>query len=118
MVRIKRGVRAHYRHKKILKKTKGYYGSRSRSYRIAYQSYIKSGQYGYRDRKQKKRQLRKLWIMRINASARLKGITYSKFIHGLNKSHININRKVLSNLAVINKTIFFKLIEHIKKKIN
>lgn len=117
MVRIKRGVKAHSRHKKILKKTKGYYGSRSRSYRIAYQSYIKSGQYGYRDRKQKKRQLRKLWIMRINASVRSKGITYSKFIHGLNKSYININRKILSNLSIINKKNFFELIEYIKKYI-
>ncbi|AZP36398.1 50S ribosomal protein L20 [Candidatus Annandia adelgestsuga] len=117
MVRIKRGVTAHKRHKKILKKTKGYYGARSRSYRIAFQSYIKSGQYEYRDRKQKKRQLRRLWITRINAAVRTKGISYNKFIYALNKSKININRKILSNIALIDINGFNKLVKYAKKYI-
>ena len=86
MARVKRGVTARARHKKILKLAKGYYGARSRVYRVAKQAVIKAGQYAYRDRKQKKRQFRALWIVRINAAARMYGISYSRMINGLNKS--------------------------------
>jgi len=100
MARVKRGVTARARHKKILKLAKGYYGARSRVYRVAKQAVIKAGQYAYRDRKQKKRQFRALWIVRINAAARLHGISYSRLINGLNKANVAIDRKVLADLAV------------------
>jgi large subunit ribosomal protein L20 len=100
MPRVKRGVTARARHKKILKLAKGYYGARSRVYRVAKQAVIKAGQYAYRDRKQKKRQFRALWIVRINAAARLCGISYSRMINGLNKANVAIDRKVLADLAV------------------
>ncbi|MCQ8103196.1 50S ribosomal protein L20 [Methylomonas sp. SURF-2] len=100
MARVKRGVTARARHKKILKLAKGYYGARSRVYRVAKQAVIKAGQYAYRDRKQKKRQFRALWIVRINAAARLCGISYSRMINGLNKANVAIDRKVLADLAV------------------
>ncbi|NOV29094.1 50S ribosomal protein L20 [Methylomonas sp. ZR1] len=100
MARVKRGVTARARHKKILKLAKGYYGARSRVYRVAKQAVIKAGQYAYRDRKQKKRQFRALWIVRINAAARLYGISYSRLINGLNKANVAIDRKVLADLAV------------------
>jgi large subunit ribosomal protein L20 len=100
MARVKRGVTARARHKKILKLAKGYYGARSRVYRVAKQAVIKAGQYAYRDRKQKKRQFRALWIVRINAAARLFGISYSRLINGLNKANVAIDRKVLADLAV------------------
>jgi len=100
MARVKRGVTARARHKKILKLAKGYYGARSRVYRVAKQAVIKAGQYAYRDRKQKKRQFRALWIVRINAAARLFGISYSRMINGLNKANVAIDRKVLADLAV------------------
>jgi large subunit ribosomal protein L20 len=100
MARVKRGVTARARHKKILKLAKGYYGARSRVYRVAKQAVIKAGQYAYRDRKQKKRQFRALWIVRINAAARLCGISYSRLINGLNKANVAIDRKVLADLAV------------------
>ncbi|QJC33596.1 50S ribosomal protein L20 [Enterobacteriaceae endosymbiont of Donacia provostii] len=112
MVRIKRGVTAKKRHKKILKKAKGYYGARSRSYRSAFQAVIKSGQYAYRDRKQKKRKFRQLWIMQINAAARQKNISYSYLIYKLKKNNININRKMLANIAISENLIFNKLINH------
>jgi ribosomal protein L20 len=88
MPRVKRGVTAHRRHKKILKQAKGYYGARSRIFRVAKQAVIKAGQYAYRDRRQRKRQFRALWITRINAQARANGITYSQFINGLKKANI------------------------------
>ncbi len=100
MARVKRGVTARARHKKILKLAKGYYGARSRVYRVAKQAVIKAGQYAYRDRKQKKRQFRALWIVRINAAARLCGISYSRMINGLSKANVAIDRKVLADLAV------------------
>ena len=87
MARVKRGVIARRRHKKILKQAKGYYGARSRVFRVAKQAVIKAGQYAYRDRRQRKRQFRQLWIARINAGARQNGLSYSKFINGLKKSH-------------------------------
>lgn len=100
MPRVKRGVTARARHKKILKQAKGYYGARSRVYRVAKQAVIKAGQYAYRDRKQKKRQFRALWIVRINAAARMCGISYSRLINGLSKANVAIDRKVLADIAV------------------
>jgi len=100
MPRVKRGVTARARHKKILKLAKGYYGARSRVYRVAKQAVIKAGQYAYRDRKQRKRQFRALWIVRINAASRQFGISYSRLINGLTKANVAIDRKVLADLAV------------------
>lgn len=114
MTRVKRGVTAKARHKKILNKAKGYYGARSRVYRVAYQAVIKSGQYAYRDRRQKKRQFRKLWISRINAAVRNFGLSYSKFIFGLKKSSIIIDRKILSNIAFFDFVSFKKIVEEVK----
>ena len=96
MSRVKRGVVARAKHKKVLKKAKGYYGARSRVYRVAKQAVIKAGQYAYRDRRQKKRQFRALWIIRINAAARECGISYSRLINGLNKAEIDVDRKILA----------------------
>ncbi|QCI27099.1 50S ribosomal protein L20 [Buchnera aphidicola] len=117
MARVKRGVVAHKKHKKILKQAKGYYGARSRVYRVAKQAVIKSGQYAYRDRRQKKRQFRKLWISRINAAVRLHDISYSNFIFGLKKNNIQINRKILSNLAIMDNNSFSFLVKNIKNSI-
>lgn len=114
MVRIKRGVIAHAKHKKILNQSKGYYGARSRTYRSAYQAVIKAGQYAYRDRRQKKRQFRKLWITRINAAVRQHDLSYSNFMYGLSKIYVQINRKMLSNLAINNKNAFNILIQNVK----
>ncbi|CAL4318914.1 50S ribosomal protein L20 [Buchnera aphidicola (Pterocallis alni)] len=114
MVRIKRGVIAHAKHKKILHQSKGYYGARSRTYRSAYQAVIKAGQYAYRDRRQKKRQFRKLWITRINAAVRQHDLSYSNFMYGLSKIYVQINRKMLSNLAINNKNAFNILIQNVK----
>jgi len=100
MPRVKRGVTAKARHKKVLKKAKGYYGARSRIYRVAKQAVIKAAQYAYRDRRQRKRQFRSLWVQRINAAARINGLSYSRLIDGLNKAQVNIDRKVLAELAV------------------
>jgi large subunit ribosomal protein L20 len=100
MARVKRGVTAKARHKKVLDKAKGYYGARSKVYRVAKQAVIKAGQYAYRDRRQRKRQFRALWITRINAAARLHGISYSQLINGLHKASIDIDRKVLADIAV------------------
>jgi large subunit ribosomal protein L20 len=100
MARVKRGVVAKARHKKVLKKAKGYYGARSKLYKTAKQAVIKAGQYAYRDRRQRKRQFRALWIARINAAARLHGLSYSRLINGLNKAEIEIDRKVLADIAV------------------
>ncbi|HIV54460.1 MAG TPA: 50S ribosomal protein L20 [Candidatus Anaerobiospirillum stercoravium] len=106
MARVKRGVTARARHKKVLAQAKGYYGARSRTYRVAVQAVTKAGQYAYRDRRQKKRQFRALWIVRINAAARQYGLSYSKFMNGLKKANIEIDRKVLSDLAINEKAAF------------
>jgi large subunit ribosomal protein L20 len=100
MSRVKRGVTARARHKKVLDKAKGYYGARHKVYRVAKQAVIKAGQYAYRDRRQRKRQFRALWIARINAAAREHGLSYSRMIDGLNKANVEIDRKVLAELAV------------------
>ena len=100
MPRVKRGVTAHAKHKKVLDEAKGYYGARSKVYRVAKQAVIKAGQYAYRDRRQKKRQFRALWIARINAAARMHGLSYSRLINGLNKAEIEVDRKVLADIAV------------------
>lgn len=109
MPRVKRGVTAKARHRKILKQAKGYYGARSRVFRVAKQAVIKAGQYAYRDRKQRKRQFRQLWIARINAAARECGLSYSRFMDGLKKASIEIDRKVLADLAVRDKEAFAEL---------
>jgi large subunit ribosomal protein L20 len=109
MPRVKRGVTARARHKKVLKQAKGYYGARSRIYRVAKQAVIKAGQYAYRDRRQRKRQFRALWIVRINAAARESGLSYSRFIDGLKKASVEIDRKVLADLAVRDKEAFAAL---------
>ncbi|CAL4319532.1 50S ribosomal protein L20 [Buchnera aphidicola] len=111
MARIKRGTVARARHKKTLKEAKGYYGARSRAYRIANQAVIKAGQYAYRDRRQKKRKFRQLWIIRINAAIRYHQMSYSNFIFGLKKSLVNINRKVLSDIAISDKLAFSLLVK-------
>lgn len=100
MARVKRGVTAKARHKKVLGKAKGYYGARSKIYRVAKQAVIKAGQYAYRDRRQRKRHFRALWIARINAAARMHGLSYSRLINGLHRSEIDIDRKVLADIAV------------------
>ncbi len=109
MPRVKRGVTARRRHKKILKAAKGYYGARSRVFRVAKQAVIKAGQYAYRDRKQRKREFRSLWIARINAAAREHGLSYSRLIGGLKKACVEIDRKVLADLAVRDKEAFAQL---------
>lgn len=114
MARVKRGVIARRRHKKVLKQAKGYYGARSRVFRVAKQAVIKAGQYAYRDRRQRKRQFRALWIARINAEARVNGLSYSKFINGLKKASIEIDRKILADLAVNDKLAFSALTEKAK----
>ncbi|MEC9483468.1 MAG: 50S ribosomal protein L20 [Halomonas sp.] len=114
MTRVKRGVVARRRHKKILKQAKGYYGARSRVFRVAKQAVIKAGQYAYRDRRQRKRQFRALWISRINAAARQNGLSYSRFIAGLKQAGIEIDRKVLADLAVHEKAAFAAIVEKAK----
>lgn len=114
MPRVKRGVTARKRHKKVLKQAKGYQGARSRVYRVAKQAVIKAKQYAYRDRKQRKRQFRALWIMRINAAAREHGLSYSQFMHGLKKAEIEVDRKVLADLAIQNKQAFAAIAEKAK----
>ncbi|SDF98469.1 MULTISPECIES: 50S ribosomal protein L20 [Halomonadaceae] len=114
MTRVKRGVVARRRHKKIMKQAKGYYGARSRVFRVAKQAVIKAGQYAYRDRRVRKRQFRALWIARINAAARNNGLSYSRFIAGLKKAGIEIDRKVLADLAVHEKAAFAAIVEKAK----
>lgn len=111
MARVKRGVVARRRHKKVLKQAKGYYGARSRVYRVATQAVTKAGQYAYRDRRNKKRVFRSLWITRINAQARANGLTYSQFIAGLKKAEIGLDRRVMADLAVHDKPAFAALVE-------
>jgi large subunit ribosomal protein L20 len=117
MARVKRGVTARARHKKILKKAKGYYGARSRVFRAAKQQVIKSGQYAFRDRRVKKREFRALWIQRINAATNELGLSYSRFIHGLSVLGIDLDRKVLADIAVHDKPAFAKLVEQVKGKL-
>ncbi len=114
MSRVKKGVVSHRKHKKILKQAKGYYGARSRVYRVAKQAVIKAGQYAYRDRRQKKRQFRALWIVRVNAAVRQHGLTYSAFIHGLKLAAIDVDRKVLAQLAFENNEGFALIVEKVK----
>ena len=114
MARVKRGVVARRRHNKVLKQAKGYYGARSKVFRVAKQAVIKAGQYAYRDRRTKKRQFRRLWIARINAAARMNGLTYSRFINGLHRAEIAIDRKVLADIAVHDATAFSAIAEKAK----
>ena len=111
MPRVKRGVVAHRRHKKILKQAKGYYGARSRIFRVAKQAVTKAGQYAYRDRRQRKRQFRALWIARINAAARLNDLSYSRLINGLKIAGIEVDRKVLADIAVHDPAAFGAIAE-------
>jgi len=114
MPRVKRGVQAHAKHKKVLKAAKGYYGARRKIYRVAKQAVIKAGQYAYRDRRVKKRQFRSLWIQRINAAARMNGLSYSRMINGLNKAGVAIDRKMLADIAVHDMPAFSQLAEKAK----
>jgi len=114
MPRVKRGVQARALHKKVLKQAKGYYGARSRVFRVAKQAVIKAGQYAYRDRRQRKRQFRALWIARINAASRINGLSYSRLIAGLKKANVEIDRKVLADLAVHQQAAFSAVVEKAK----
>ena len=118
MPRVKKGVTQHAKHKKVLAQAKGYRGARSRIYRVAKQAVIRAGQYAYRDRRQRKRQFRALWIVRINAAARMFGLSYGKFMHGLTQSGIALDRKVLADLAVHDIDTFAKLAEKAKTNLN
>jgi large subunit ribosomal protein L20 len=115
MPRVKRGVQARAKHKKVLAKAKGYYGARSRVYRVAHQAVIKAGQYAYRDRRVKKRTFRSLWIVRINAAARECGLSYSRLINGLSKAEVEIDRKVLADLAVHDMAAFGQIADKAKQ---
>jgi len=114
MSRVKRGVTAHARHKKIVDQAKGYYGRRKNIYRVAKQAVEKAGQYAYRDRKRRKRNFRALWIQRINAAVREHGLTYGRFIDGLSKAGIAVDRKVLADLAVREPEAFAALVAQVK----
>ncbi|GGE76159.1 50S ribosomal protein L20 [Streptosporangium jomthongense] len=114
MARVKRGVVARRRHKKVLKQAKGYYGARSRVFRVAKQAVIKAGQYAYRDRRNRKRAFRALWIARINAGARANGLSYSRLISGLKKANVEIDRKVLADLAMNEQQAFAAVVEKAK----
>ena len=114
MARVKRGVVSHARHKKVLKQARGYYGARSRTFRVAKQAVIRAGQYAYRDRRQRKRQFRALWIIRINAAARSFGLSYSRMINGLSRSGVEIDRKLLAELAVNDIEAFGKIADKAK----
>lgn len=115
MPRVKRGVTARARHKKVLKKAKGYYGARSRVFRTAKQAVIKAGQYAYQGRKQKKRQFRSLWVIRINAAVCQHDLSYSKFIAGLKRAKIEIDRKILADMAVNDKKAFEIIVAKVKQ---
>ncbi len=114
MPRVKRGVTAHARHKKVLKSAKGYRGARRNVFRVAKQAVTKAGQYAYRDRRQRKRDFRALWIARINAAARECGLSYSRFMNGLHKAEIEVDRKMLAELAIFNKEAFAALADKAK----
>lgn len=115
MARVKRGVVARRSHKKVLKAAKGYYGARSRVFRVAKQAVIKAGQYAYRDRKVKKRNFRALWITRINAQSRVEGLSYSRLIAGLKKASIELDRRVLADLAIHDKAAFSVVVNTAKE---
>ena len=117
MPRVKTGVTAHARHKKILKLAKGYRGARSKQFKKANETIMKAGQYAYRDRKNKKREFRRLWIARINAAARINGISYSRLICGLTKAGVAIDRKMMADLAVNDSAAFSQLVDIAKKNI-
>ena len=106
MARVKRGVQAHARHKKVVKQARGYSGRRKNVYRVAKQAVIKAGQYAYRDRRQRKRQFRALWVVRINAAARMFGLSYSQFMHGMKVANVEVDRKILAELAVNDIAVF------------
>jgi len=114
MARVKRGVTAKARHKKVMEAAKGYYGARSRVFRVAKQAVIKAGQFAFRDRRNRKREFRALWIIRINAGARVNGLSYSRFMDGLHKAGVEIDRKMLADLAVNDSVAFAKLAEQAK----
>ncbi len=114
MSRVKRSVVSRARRKKVLKQARGYYGARSRTFKVAKQAVIKAGQYAYRDRRQRKRQFRRLWVIRINAAAHENGLSYSRFIAGLKKAAIDVDRKVLADLAIHEKEAFAVLVEQAK----
>ena len=118
MARTKRGVTSHARHKKVLKQVKGQYGRRKNTIRAAKQALEKAMQYAYRDRRSKKREFRSLWIQRINAGVRAQGITYSKFINGLNKSGIKLDRKVLADIAYNNPEAFKTIVKKVQSSLN
>ena len=117
MARVKGGTVTRKRHKRVLKLAKGYYGSKHKLFRTAKQQVMKSGQYAYRDRRQKKREFRKLWIARINAAARQHDLSYSKFMHGLKTAGIEVNRKMLSDLAIHDEEAFAALVNQAKAAI-
>jgi len=114
MARVKRGVASKKRHKKVLKKAKGYYGNKSRSFRAAHEQVMRSGNYAFRDRRARKGEMRRLWIQRINAACRLNDMSYSRFIAGLNAAGIQVDRKILADLAVTDSAAFSKLVESAK----
>ncbi|MFQ5661115.1 MAG: 50S ribosomal protein L20 [Gammaproteobacteria bacterium] len=109
MSRVKRGVTAHKRHKTVISQASGYQGRRKNVFRVAKQAVTKAGQYAYRDRRQRKRQLRSLWIIRINAAAREQGLSYSRLINGLKKAAIDVDRKILADIAVTDKNTFARI---------
>ena len=117
MARVKRGVVARRKHKAILAKAQGYYGARRKSFRVAKQAVIKAGQYAYRDRRARKREFRALWIQRINAAARINGLSYSRLMEGLHKAEIEVDRKVLADLAVRDPDGFAALAEQAKTRL-
>ena len=117
MARIKKGVAANARHKKVLKQAKGYYGAKSKLYRSANEAVMRALRSSYRGRKEKKREFRKLWITRINAGTRMYGMSYSQFMHGLKLADVNIDRKILADLAMNDTPAFEKLVELSKAKI-
>jgi large subunit ribosomal protein L20 len=117
MPRVKRGVTARASHKKVLDAAKGYRGRRKNVFRVANEAVMKAGQYQYRDRRQRKRQFRALWIARINAAARQHGLTYSVFMNGLSRAEIGVDRKVLSDIAIFDKDAFAKIVDQVKAKL-
>ena len=114
MSRVKRGIRTRARHHKILKAAKGYWGHKSKLFKVANQQVLKSGNYAYRDRRNKKRDFRKLWIVRINAACRLNNMSYSRFMNGLKKAGIDLDRKILSDIAITDAASFASLVEKAK----
>jgi large subunit ribosomal protein L20 len=118
MPRVKRGVASRARRKKVLEQAKGYYGARSRQFKVAKQAVIKAGQYAYRDRRQRKRQFRNLWVIRINAAARIHGLSYSRFIAGLKKAAIEVDRRVLADLAMHEPAAFAALAEQARQALD